>query len=75
MTVAIPLGLGLEGCGGFGRFALAAIVDLVDAIRTQRPPTAAGLEACESPTAIPAQKAADTGRMQELHQLHLTGVV
>ena len=28
MTRSEPLGLGLVGCGGFGRFALAAVVDL-----------------------------------------------
>ena len=28
MTASKPLGLGLVGCGGFGRFALAAVADL-----------------------------------------------
>src|SRR4029453_5685923 len=28
MTAAQPLGVGLGGCGGFGRFALAAVTDL-----------------------------------------------
>jgi predicted dehydrogenase len=54
----------------------AGFADLVDAIRTGRKPTVSGSEAHESlATAVAAQAAADSGRMQELHQLHLTGVV
>jgi predicted dehydrogenase len=54
----------------------AGFADLVDAIRAGRPPTVSGREAHESlATAVAAQEAADSGRMQELHQLRLTGVV
>jgi predicted dehydrogenase len=53
----------------------AGFSDLVDAIRTGRRPTVSGLEAYESlTTAVAAQEAADSGYMQELQQLHLTGV-
>jgi predicted dehydrogenase len=54
----------------------AGFADLVDAIRAGRPPTVSGREAHDSlATAVAAQEAADSGRMQELHQLHPTGVV
>ena len=53
----------------------AGFSDLVDAIRTRRRPTVSGLEAYESlATAVAAQDAADSGYMQDLQQLHLTGV-
>jgi predicted dehydrogenase len=54
----------------------AGFADLVDAIREGRPPKVSGREARDSlATAVAAQEAADSGRMQELHQLHPTGVV
>jgi predicted dehydrogenase len=53
----------------------AGFSDLVDAIRSGRRPTVSGAEAYESlTTAVAAQEAADSGHMQELNQLHLTGV-
>jgi predicted dehydrogenase len=53
----------------------AGFADLVDAIRAGRPPTVSGRDAHDSlATAVAAQEAADSGRMQELHQLHPTGV-
>jgi predicted dehydrogenase len=54
----------------------AGFADLVDAIRADRPPTVSGRKAYDSlATAVAAQEAADSGRMQELRQLHPTGVV
>jgi predicted dehydrogenase len=60
----------------FGESVRAGFADLVDAIRTGRQPTVSSVEARESlATAVAAQAAADSGRAQELHQLHPTGVV
>jgi predicted dehydrogenase len=60
----------------FGESVRAGFADLVGAIRTGRQPTVSGREAHESlATAVAAQAAADSGRVQELHQVHLTGVV
>jgi predicted dehydrogenase len=76
--VRLAATLGGEEAKGhvFRESVRAGFADLVDAIRTGRQPTVSGSEAHESlATAVAAQAAADSGRMQELQQLHLTGVV
>jgi predicted dehydrogenase len=80
VTCRVRLGATLGGEDAkahvFGESVRAGFADLVGAIRTGRQPTVSGREAHESlATAVAAQEAADSGRVQELHQLHLTGVV
>ena len=54
----------------------AGFADLVDAVRSERPPAVSGRDALDSlTTAVAAQEAADSGRLQELHESHPTGVM
>ena len=61
MTASKPLGLGLVGCGGFGRFALAAVAELpgidVQAVTDVDPDRAAAAAAAFGASVIPGREA------------------
>ena len=54
----------------------AGFADRVDAVRSERPRPSPAVDALDSlTTAVAAQEAADSGRLQELHESHPTGVM